>query len=319
MRALVLTDLVGPNGLEFGEVERPTPPVGGVVVEVGAAGVNYPDLLAMRGEYQLRTPVPFVPGNEVAGTVVEAGPGSGYAVGDRVMALCGTGGYAERVAVPDELLVRAPDSVDDAEAVALVANHQTAYFSLVLRAGLRAGERVVVLGAAGGLGSATVQVAVAMGARVIAVVHREGADDFVRGLGAESVVRLDDGWGRKVRDIVGAADVLVDPVGGAAFDEAVRVLAPGGRLVVVGFAGGEIPLLKVNRLLLRNISVLGAGWGEWLRNSPTALGEVAGGVAGLVAKGLRPPVSGRYRLEHGREALEVLERGGVRGKVVIEP
>lgn len=319
MRALVLTDLVGAGGLELREVDAPTAPAGGVVVKVGAAGVNYPDLLAMRGEYQVRTPVPFVPGNEVAGTVVATGPGSEYAVGDRVMALCGTGGYAELVAVADDLLVRTPEPLDDAHAVALVANHQTAYFSLAVRAGLSAGDRVVVLGAAGGLGSASVQVAAAMGARVVAVVHREGAADFVRGLGAESVVRLAGDWGREVKAVLGAADVLVDPVGGDAFDAAVRVMAPGGRLVVVGFAGGDIPQLKVNRLLLRNIAVVGAGWGEWLRTSPESLTQIADGVAGLVRNGLRPPVTGRYPLDRGHEAIEALASGGVRGKVVIEP
>lgn len=204
------------------------------------------------------------------------------------MALCRTGGYAERVTVPAGLIVRTPAGLDDAEAVALVANHQTAYFSLVLRAGLMPGDRVVVLGAAGGLGSASVQVAAALGARVVAVVHRDGSDQFVRSLGAEAVVRLTEGWGHQVRDLIGGADVLVDPVGGDAFDEAIRVLAPGGRLIVLGFAGGDIPVVKVNRLLLRNVSVVGGGWGEWLRGHPGALAEVADGVAALVGKGCGP-------------------------------
>lgn len=216
-------------------------------------------------------------------------------------------------------MVSAPEGLDDAQAVALVANHQTAYFSLVTRAGVRAGDRVVVLGAAGGLGSASVQVAAGLGARVVAVVHRAGADDFVRALGAEQVVRLCDGWGERVTAILGGADVIVDPIGGPAFEEAVRVLAPGGTLVVAGFAAGGIPTIKVNRLLLRNVGVIGAGWGEWLRRHPEALAETAAGVAELVGDGLRPPVTGRFPLERGREAAELLAAGGVRGKVVLEP
>lgn len=234
------------------------------------------------------------------------------------MALCSTGGYAELVAVPEDLSVRAPEPLDDVHAVALVANHQTACFSSAVRAGLSAGDRVVVLGTAGGLDSASVQVAAAMGARVMAVVHREGAADFVRGLGAESVVRLAGDWGREVKAVLGAADVLVDPVGGDAFDAAVRVMAPGGRLVVVGFAGGDIPPAQGQQVAVAEHRRGGRGLGEWLRTSPQSLTATADGVAGLVRDGLRPPVTGRYPLDRGQEAVQALANGDVR-KVVIEP
>lgn len=320
MRALRLNALTGPGALDLVDVDEP---VGDdlVHIDVGAAGVNFPDLLLMRGEYQGRVEPPFVPGSEVAGTVVSAPRDSGWSEGDRVMALCGIGGYAERVAVAPRLVLRTPEALDDAEAVALLANHQTAYFSLVVRARLEPRETVVVLGAAGGVGSAAIQVASALGSRVIGVVHREGADDFVREVGADEVFPLREGWAARVRELTDGrgADVVIDPVGGDAFDDAVRCLAPFARIVVVGFAGGGIPSIKVNRLLLRNVGVLGAGWGEALRVDPSLLATVADGVADLVAGGLRPPVTQRVPLADGAAAVERLAAGGVLGKIVIEP
>lgn len=320
MKALRLASLDGPSALELVDVDEPAGG-GSVHVRVGAAGVNYPDLLMMKGEYQGRVEPPFVPGSEIAGTVISAPPASGWSAGDRVMALCGTGGYAEHVAVHPGLVLRTPDGLDDAQAVALLANHQTAYFSLTTRARVAPGETVVVLGAAGGVGTAAIQVASALGARVIAVVHREGADEFVREVGADEVVALREGWAGLVRDLTDGrgADVVIDPVGGDAFGDAVRCLAPFGRIVVVGFAGGGIPSVKVNRLLLRNVAVLGAGWGEALRTDPSLLAIVADGVADLVAGGLRPPVTQRVPLADGAAAVELLAAGGVLGKIILEP
>jgi NADPH2:quinone reductase len=321
MKAVLLTELIGPQGLVAAEVDEPSTD-GAVLLDVRAAGVNFPDLLVTRGEYQTRQPPPFVPGAEVAGVVISAPGESGWSAGDRVMALSGIGGYAERVAVPPSMVIATPPELDDAEAVALVANHQTAYFSLVTRARLQASDTVVVMGAAGGVGSAAVQVAAALGASVVAVVHREAGQEFVASLGtADAVVPLRDGWADRVRELTGGrgADIVIDPVGGRAFDDAIRVLAPGGRLVVVGFAAGGIPTVKVNRLLLRNVGVLGAGWGEFLRSDPNILREVADGVAELVRSGLRPPVTARFALADARRALELLADGGVFGKVVLVP
>ncbi len=319
MKAIQLTSLDGPSALRLVDLPEPSSP-DSVVIRVGAAGVNFPDLLATRGRYQGRTEPPFVLGAEVAGTVVSAPELSGWQPGDRVVALSGTGGYAELVAVAPAVVARTPDALTDAEAVALVANHQTAYFALVTRAALRPKETVLVLGSAGGLGSSAIQVAKGLGARVIGVVHRAGAEEFVRSVGADEVIALREGWPDAVRALApSGVDVVVDPVGGDAFDDAVRVIAPGGRLIVLGFAGGGIPTIKVNRLLLRNVGILGAGWGEWLRTHPGALREVVAGLAELVDGGLRPPVMGTLPLEQAGQALERLESGGVFGKIVLVP
>jgi NADPH2:quinone reductase len=215
-----------------------------------------------------------------------------------------------------------PDGIDDGAAVCLLGNYYTMYFALVRRAALLAGETVLVLGSAGGVGTAAVQIAKALGARVIAMVHRPGAMEFVESLGADVVLPLTDGWAQAVRDHTDGrgVDVVVDPVGGDAFDDAIRVLATEGRLLVLGFAsGGGIPSVKVNRLLLRNVSVVGVGLGEFINRTPGAQAEIGIGLGKLVDGGLRPPPPMRYPLSDGRAALESLASGGVKGKVVLVP
>jgi NADPH:quinone reductase len=324
MKALVAQELSGPAGLAYVDVPdigEPSAP-GTVVVDVGASGVSFPDLLLIRGEYQLKLDPPFVPGTEVAGVVRTAPADSGFRVGQRVTGLSMLGGWAERVALPAASVMPTPDGVDDGSAVCLLGNYYTMYFGLARRAALRAGETVMVLGSAGGVGTAAIQIAKAMGATVIAMVHRPGAMDFVKSLGADVVLPLTDGWAQAVRDATGGrgVDVVVDPVGGDAFDDAIRVLATEGRLLVVGFAsGGGIPTVKVNRLLLRNVSVVGVGLGEFLNRTPGAQAEFAVGLGKLVAAGLRPPPPVRYPLSEGRAALQSLADGGVQGKLVLEP
>lgn len=320
MKALLARELSGPSGLDYTDVED----AGGensVVVDVGAAGVCFPDLLLLRGEYQMRLDPPFVPGMEVAGTVRSAPAGSGLAVGQRVSAFTMLGGYAERVAVGVDGVVPTPEGIDDASAAALLGNYYTMYFALVRRGALRPGETVLVLGSAGGVGTAAVQIAKALGARVIALVHRPQAADFVESLGADVVLPLTDGWLQAVKDATGGrgVDMVVDPVGGPAFDDAVRALATEGRLLVIGFAAGGIPTVKVNRLLLRNVSVIGVGWGEFVNRTPGAQSLFGFGLGQLVEAGLRPPPPVRYPLAEGRAALEALANGEVRGKLVLEP
>ncbi len=322
MKACVVQELSGPAGVVYTDIDEVTGDGDSVVIEVYAAGVCFPDLLLAKGEYQLKLPPPFVPGMEAAGVVVSAPPGSGFRQGERVSAFGILGAYAERVAVPVPNVIRSPAELDDAEAVSLLVNYNTMYFALARRAAMRPGDTVLVLGAAGGVGTAAIQVAKAMGARkVIGVVHREAAADFVSSVGADLVVPLSSDWAAQVREDPRGrgVDIVVDPIGGSAFDDAIRVLAIDGTLLVIGFAAGSIPTVKVNRLLLRNVSVVGVAWGEYLNKVPGSAALFSWGLSQLVFLGLRPPPPQRYPLSEAQAALQSLADGGVLGKVVLEP
>lgn len=293
-----------------------------VVIDVRAAGVCFPDLLLTKGEYQLKLPPPFVPGMETAGVVRSAPDTSGFRVGERVSGFGVLGGYAERVAVPVGNVVRSPAELDDAQAVSLLVNYNTMYFALARRAAMRPGDTVLVLGAAGGVGTAAIQIAKAMGAsQVIAVTHRQMATDYVASLGADEVLLLTDDWAQQVRELTHGrgVDIVVDPIGGPTFDDAIRVLAIDGKLLVIGFAAGGIPSVKVNRLLLRNVSVVGVAWGEYLNKVPGSAALFAWGLSHLVFLGLKPPPPQRYPLSEAQAALQCLADGGVLGKLVLEP
>lgn len=322
MKACVVQELSGPSGMVYTDVDDIVGNEGTVVIDVRAAGVCFPDLLLSKGEYQLKLSPPFIPGMETAGVVRWAPEESGFQVGERVSAFGILGGYAEQVAVPVDNVMPSPAELDDAEAVALLVNYNTMYFALARRAGMRPGDTVLVLGSAGGVGAATIQIARAMGAgQVVAMVHRTGATDFVESLGADVVLPLTGGWAQAVRDVTNGhgVDIVVDPVGGEAFDDAIRVLAVDGKLLVVGFAAGGIPTVKVNRLLMRNVSVVGVAWGEYMNKVPGSAKLFAWGVSQLVSQGLKPPPPQRFALADGRAALQSLADGGVLGKVVLEP
>ena len=239
MKACVVQELSGPSGMAYTDIDDVTGEGGNVVIDVRAAGVCFPDLLLTKGEYQLKLLPPFIPGMETAGVVRSAPSASGFRVGERVSAFGVFEGYAERVAVPVANVVRSPAELDDAEAVSLLVNYNTMYFALARRAAMRPGDTVLVLGAAGGVGTAAIQIAKAMNAsQVIAVVHREGAIDYVSSLGADVVLPLTDGWAERVREHTNGqgVDIVVDPIGGPTFDDAIRVLAIDGKLLVIGFA-----------------------------------------------------------------------------------
>jgi NADPH:quinone reductase len=322
MKACVVQQLSGPAGMVYTDVDDLTDDGSNVIIDVRAAGVCFPDLLLSKGEYQLKLPPPFVPGMEAAGVVNSAPAGSGFRAGERVSAFGILGAYAEQVAVPVPNVIRSPAELDDAEAVSLLVNYNTMYFALARRAAMRPGDTVLVLGAAGGVGTAAIQVARAMGAeKVLAVLHRVAATDYVSSLGADLVLPLSGDWAQQVREYTGGrgVDIVVDPIGGPAFDDAVRVLAIDGKLLVIGFAAGSIPTVKVNRLLLRNVSVVGVAWGEYLNKVPGSAALFSWGLSQLVFLGLKPPPPQRYPLSEAQAALQCLADGGVLGKLVLEP
>jgi NADPH2:quinone reductase len=308
MRALRCTSLDGPDAVELADV--PEPEGDGVVIDVHAAGVSFPDLLVTRGEYQARMEPPFVPGSEVAGTVVQ---GEGFAPGDRVAALTFAGGFAERAIAPPPFTFALPGALSFAEGAALVMNYHTAYFCLVVRGRLRMGETVLVHGAAGGVGTATLQVAKALGARTIGVVSSDEKERVARDAGADEVLRRDGEWPRQV------ADVVIDPVGGERFVDSLRALAAGGRLVVVGFTGGAIPEVKVNRLLLNNTEIVGATWGAYAAAHPDVEREIGEQVNLMAEAGdVKPIIGARLPLERGADALRLLADRAALGKVVLD-
>jgi NADPH2:quinone reductase len=320
MRALVLREFAGPDGVVLDDVP---PPAGddsrSARIEVHAAGVSFADLLLTRGQYQVRPPLPFVPGLEVAGVLQDAPPGTGFAAGDRVAAFMFGGAFAEEAAADPATMVAIPDGVGFVEAAGLVVNYQTAWFALARRARLQPGEQVLVQGAGGGLGVAVVQVARALGARVVGVAGSPAKAAMAEAAGADVVVGTGEGWADEVRAASdGGVDVVVDPVGADRFDDSLRLLRPEGRLVVVGFAGGDIPRVKVNRLLLRNVSVLGAAWREFLEGEPGFVAEAAAALEALVADGrLAPLVGATYPLEDGARALQDLADRRAVGKLVL--
>lgn len=321
MAAVQATDLTGPSALRV--VSQPVPDADGkVVVAVRAVGVNFPDLLMTYGKYQSPVSPPFVPGVEVAGIVVSAPAGTAFVPGDEVVAFCPElGGYAEFVAVAPDMVASKPRELDFAEAAALPANFQTVHFAMTRRAFVLPGQSVLVLGAAGGIGTAAIQIAKALGATVIAVARRMGVAQRLAELGADHVVSLTPGWAQRVRDITGGAGVdhVLDPIGGAAFDDAICALASEGNLLVIGFASGDgIPTVKVNRLLQRNISVTGVAWGEYMRTRPMAFANSMAALSDLAVAGLRPYVSASYPLSDAGAALTALQQGAIVGKAVLE-
>jgi NADPH:quinone reductase len=324
MRSLQIAELGGPDALQVAEVPAPAvshmlTPGEGVVVEVHAAAVSFPDVLQSRGLYQFKPDLPFVPGAEVAGVVRSAPDGTGVAQGDRVMAFTGIGGMAEVAVAPAYLTFPLPQSLDFAQGAALILNYHTAYFALKLRGRLREGERVLVHGAAGGVGTAALQVAKGLGATTVAVVSSDEKETVAREAGADDVVRSDAPWREQVVERTGGVDVVLDPVGGDRFTDSLRSLREEGRVVVVGFAGGSIPEVKVNRLLLRNTDVVGAGWGGYVMGKPELNQEIGEALDLMIADGVvRPVVGARFPLERGAEAMRLIDERVATGKVVLQ-
>jgi NADPH:quinone reductase len=326
VRAVQIVEESGPDSaLALVELPEPEPshmltPGSGVVVEVHAAGVSFPEVLQTRGQYQLKPPLPFVPGSEVAGVVLSAPPGSQVEVGERVAAFCALGGFAETAVAPEFFVFGLADRLDFAQGAGLILNYHTAYFSLVLRGRLKAGETVLVHGAAGGVGTATLQIAKGVGAKTIALVSSVAKREVAKVAGADETVLVGDGWKDEVLERSGGGvDVVLDPVGGDRFTDSLRCLREGGRLVVVGFTGGSIPEVRVNRLLLKNTEVVGAGWGAYVMGKPELNREIGAAINRMIDDGVVTPVIGeRFPLEQAAEALKVLDERRATGKIVLD-
>ena len=320
MRAIRVTTLGGPESVELAEVDEPIAG-DGVVVDVRAAGVALPDALLTRGLYQYRPELPFILGAELAGVVRTAPAGAHVKTGDRVAGLTMLGGaMAETAVLGADRVFPLPDTVSFEAGAGLLFNDLTVYFALTVRARLAEGETVLVHGAAGGIGTSTLRIATALGAgRVIAVVSTQDKAEVARAAGADDVV-LADGFKDSVADLTGGkgVDIVMDPVGGDRFTDSLRSLAPAGRLLVVGFTGGEIPTVKVNLLLLNNIDVVGVGWGAWTLSHPGALAQQWNGLAALLSSGkLAAPQPEVYPFEQAAAAVAALENRSARGKVVV--
>jgi NADPH:quinone reductase len=321
VRALLLESETGPAGLRLADIDEPAVADGTVLIEVNAAGVGFVDHLICRGEYQIRPPLPFVPGLEVSGVVRSARDGSGFEPGMRVAAGTAFGGWAELVAAPEMLVMPLPDGASFDAGAGFVVNYQTAHLALTRRGRLAEGEVVLVHGAAGGVGTACVQVARALGAgTIIGVARGRERMAVAMAAGADHALDSGDDWVAQVRELTAGrgADVVCDPVGGEASSQSLRCMAPEARLLIIGFATGAIPSIEANRLLLRHLDVIGVNWGGMLALDQDFAIRAARDLHRWLEKGyLQPVVGERYRLEDGARALEDFAARRVTGKPVL--
>lgn len=321
MKAVMCRQLGGTLTVE--EVADPLPAAGEIAIRVEACGVNFADTLIVQGRYQVRPELPFIPGMEVAGRVAAVGPGvEGHAVGDAVIGLVGTGGFAERVVCPAARAIPRPAGVASEVAAAIPVAYGTAHVALEHRAALRPGETLLVHGASGGVGLAAVEVGKAMGATVIATASSAEKLAIAREHGADHLVDYARGpFRERVKEIAGGgADVIFDPVGGDVFDQSLRCIAWGGRLLTVGFAAGRIPQAPANILLVKNVSVVGIHWSSYRGRADDLLAASFARLFAWLREGrIRPLVSGRYPLREASSALAALTERRAQGKIVVLP
>jgi NADPH2:quinone reductase len=323
MRTVVCPELGPLDNLVIEDGEPPVAGPGQVVVQVRAAGVNYVDGLMCQGRYQIKPATPFVPGSELAGEVVSIGTGVvGVAPGDRVVVFTGLGAFAEQVVVPALSVLPMPEGLSYAQAAALIQSYGTALFALTRRTSVAEGEHVLVLGAGGGIGLAFIDVARALGARVIAAASTDEKLEAARAMGAQGAIAYEHEdlkvQARALSD--GGVDVVVDPVGGAHSEPALRALRPFGRFCVIGFAAGPIPTIPLNQVLLNNRTVVGVDWGGWMFRDPEGNQQVLAHLADLVGRGqLHPTVPTEFPLSAAAAVMSDLIDRSLVGKAVLVP
>ena len=326
VKAVVVERFGPPSDLVVRDWQRPRPAAGEVTVDAHAFGLNFPDVLVAAGRYQTLPALPFVLGKELAGTVAALGEGvTGLAVGDPVMGQLENGAFAETVAVRAEHCFKIPAALPMPKAAAMGLTYQTAWFGLIDRARVEAGETVLVTGAGGGVGVAAVQIAKARGCRVLAGIGSMDKRDFVLAQGADAVIDMS---GKDLRDAVRrqvqaatdghGADVVIESVGGGVFEASLRALAWAGRLIVVGFAGGEIPSVKANYLLVKHITVSGLHWSDYRDRTPQLMRDAQNELFGWVERGLiDPPVCAALPMEEVASAMQLIVERKAQGKVVL--
>lgn len=324
MKAVICRKFGPPRELAVEDVPAPKAGPGQVVIAVKACGVNFPDTLIVEGKYQFKPDPPFSPGGEVAGVVQEIGEGvGGVKVGDRVAAMTIFGGFAEQIVTSAAQLIPLPDGLDLAVAACSMMTYGTSWHALVDRAQLRAGETLLVLGAAGGVGLAAVEIGKQLGARVIAAASSPSKLELCRKYGADASIEYTrEDLKQKVKELTGGggADVVYDPVGGASTEAAIRGTGWNGRVLVIGFASGEIPRIPVNLLLLKGASLVGVFWGQFMMREPARGRAQLLEILERIRDGkLRPHISGRYPLADAPRALEEIAARKVQGKLVLIP
>jgi len=323
MRALVCKAYGSPDDLVVEDRPDPEASAGEVVVDVGAAGLNFPDILVIAGQYQVRVLPPFVPGHEAAGVIAAVGDGvNGLSTGDKVMfTTLGGGAFAEKCSIDAAHVVPMPASLNFAQASGFMITYGTSYHALKQRANLQAGETVLVLGAAGGVGITAVEIAKAMGARVIAAASTEEKLEFARSAGADATVNYTETSLRnEVKRITGnlGVDVVYDPVGGELAQQALKSLAWNGRYLVVGFTSGEIPAFPANLTLLKAASIVGVYWGDWAARNPGTQQQNLQEMAQMIDDGvLQPRITSSFALDEYKEAFRTIAERRVLGKIVF--
>jgi NADPH2:quinone reductase len=323
MRTVVCKQLGPLSDLVVEDADRPNPGEGQVVVDVRAAGVNFVDGLLCQGQYQIKPPVPFYPGGEIAGEVSAVGDGvTGVAVGDRVIASTGFGGFAEQVVVPALSLVAMPDGLGFGQAATIIQSYGTILFTLTRRTSVHPGEWVLVLGAGGGIGLAAIDLARALGARVIAAASTKEKLDQALAMGAEATIAYEDEDLKvRARELSGGGvDIVIDPVGGRHSEPALRATGPFGRFCVIGFASGPIASVPLNQVLLKNRTVVGVDWGAWTFRDPIGNREMLAELVAMIGDSrLHPTVPTEYPLEEAAAVMSGLIDRSLSGKAVLVP
>ena len=322
MKALLCTELGDPELLNVSEVDIPNLGDDEVLVKVEAAGVNFPDALLVQGKYQIVIDPPFIPGNEICGVVESAGSNVSIPTGTKVIGLPPIGGFAEYVSINKNLIIPVNSDFDVLSGASLPINYGTSYYALKRRAKAVSGETVLILGASGGIGTASIQLSKIMGLNTICAVGSEEKEAYVRNLGADEVIRYDkEDLKESAKSLTNGngVDIVIDPVGGDATEQALRATAFNGRLLVIGFANGQIPKISLNLTLVKGVSIVGVWWGRWTNTSPKETAEDFKELVGFVnSNQLEIEPKNIYTLEEASKALSnFLQRKNI-GKTVIK-